>query len=69
MLVLSRERGQRVHVIDDLTGRLLGVVLVVDIRGSKCCLGFEFGDEVKLLRSEISDVLEPDESLVLAVTP
>ena len=69
MLVLTRERAETVHVIDDRTGQLLGIVSVVDIRGSKCRLGFEFGDEVKLLRSEISDVLEPDESLVLAVTP
>lgn len=48
MLVLSRKRGEAVIVG-------LGKVTVVDIRGDKVRLGFEFDRSVRIDREEVDD--------------
>lgn len=49
MLVLSRKRGESVSIGGGIT------VKVIEIRGTRVKLGFECPEDVRILRSEISD--------------
>lgn len=48
MLVLSRKRGERIHVGDDVT------ITVVDIDRGKIRIGIEAPRDVRVYREEIS---------------
>lgn len=54
MLVLSRERGERVKLVDQATGRVIGTVTLCDIRGNAVRIGFHFDDSVRILREELT---------------
>jgi carbon storage regulator len=47
MLVLSRKKGERILVGDDVQ------VVVVDVRGDRVKLGFEAPDDVAIHRQEV----------------
>lgn len=56
MLVLTRNKME-VVVLQDEAGEEIGRVKVVDIRGDKVRLGFEFPASVKVHRSEVAAAL------------
>ena len=58
MLVLSRSRHEEIVFTDSVTGKLLGVVSVVGIRGDKVRLGFDFPKNVNVHRREVQDAIE-----------
>ncbi len=63
MLVLTRDTDQKVNLY--LTTphgqKLLGSVMLVKVRrGGKVRLGFEFGDEVQVLREEVGPPRKPE---------
>jgi carbon storage regulator len=47
MLVLSRKRGEGVHIRDDI------VVTVVDVRGDRVKLGFQCAGDIPIYRDEV----------------
>lgn len=49
MLVLSRHKGQRIVINDNIT------LIVVEIRGDRVRLGIEAPREVKIDRAEVRD--------------
>ena len=49
MLVLSRKKNERVHVGE------FGIVTVVEVRGEKVRLGFEFDRSIPIHRGEVYD--------------
>lgn len=55
MLVLSRKAGEFV-VVKDENGQAICRVHLVEIRGNKVRLGFEGGQDVVFVRSEIDGV-------------
>lgn len=53
MLCLTRSRNERLILRDGETGRELGQICVVEIRGNKVRLGFEGPQSTVVIRSEI----------------
>lgn len=51
MLVLARERNQKIVI--SRGGAVIGSVLLVDIRGDRARLGFEFSDDYSIDRFEV----------------
>lgn len=47
MLVLSRRRGERIRIGDNIT------VMVVEIRGGKVRVGIEAPEDIEVLRQEL----------------
>lgn len=52
MLVLSRQKGERV-VIEDEEGNVVGTVILVDHQRNRSRIGFEFPKKYKILREEV----------------
>lgn len=59
MLVLSRKKSGTVIV--DLGNGQLGTVTVVEIRGDKVRLGFDFPVEMRVDRSEVRERIQEQE--------
>lgn len=53
MLVLSRHRDERIVLYDRQTLRIIGEVCLVEIRGDKARLGFDFPDDIGCDRQEV----------------
>ena len=53
MLVLSRKREEKVNIY--FNGKLLANLMIVEIRGDRVRLGFDFPKEYHLVRNEIDD--------------
>ena len=51
MLVLSRKSTESIHIGDSV------VVTVLEIRGNKVHIGIEAPKEIRVLRSELQDVI------------
>ena len=69
MLVLTRGKGDSVELSDAVSGRLLGTVAFLEMRGDRARIGFEFGQDVAIWRSELIAPSAPQEdSHVLAET-
>jgi len=51
MLVLSRKKGERILIGDDIW------ITAIEIRGDKVRLGIEAGEDVKILREEVYDAI------------
>jgi len=63
MLVLSRDEGETVILTDATTGELIGRVVFVERRGAQARLGFEFGPNVRIRRSELIESSEAESLL------
>jgi len=66
MLVLSRKPNQSIHIGDDI------VVVVLDVRGNRVCLGIEAPANVGIRRGELepqSNVAAPIDHLPETRTP
>lgn len=50
MLVLSRLMNERIEVMDEETGELIGSLVIVEVRGPKVRLGFDFKRRYSLTR-------------------
>ncbi len=55
MLVLSRKKGERIWIGDDVQ------VVVVDVRGDRVKLGFEAPDDVAIHRQEIGQRIKSED--------
>jgi carbon storage regulator len=53
MLVLSRKRDERIVIHDPATLEILGTLTIVDIRGDKVRLGFDWPPHVTVDRLEV----------------
>jgi len=53
VLVLSRKRGEKIQIADNIT------VMVVDVRGDKVRLGVEAPRKVSVHRREVYDAINP----------
>jgi carbon storage regulator len=56
MLVLSRKKGEKICINDDIT------LTVVEIRGDKVRLGIDAPDEVPVHRKEIYDAIQREKA-------
>jgi len=63
MLVLSRQRDERIMIGDEVT------VTVVDIRGDKVRLGIEAPAEVPVHRREIYEAIQRENRQAAQITP
>lgn len=52
MLVLSRKKNESVMIGDDIT------VMIIEIRGDKVRLGFEYPKEVRVHRREVDEAIQ-----------
>ena len=52
MLVLSRKRGERIVIADNI------VITVIDIRGDKVRLGIQAPDEIPIHRKEVYEAIQ-----------
>ncbi len=52
MLVLSRKRGERIQVGDDV------VLTVIDVKGNRVRLGFDAPRERRIMRTELTEERE-----------
>lgn len=59
MLVLSRKPNQSIHIGDDI------VLVVLDVRGNRVCLGIEAPADIALRRGE----LEPQSHMAAPIDP
>jgi carbon storage regulator len=57
MLVLSRKKGERIVIDDDIT------ITVVEIRSDKVKLGIEAPKDVPVHRQEVYDAIQREERL------
>lgn len=60
MLVLSRERNQRIYVGKDI------IITIADIRGNKVRIGIEAPEEIHIVREELvnkTEKLTPEQSI------
>ena len=53
MLVLSRKTGQQIHVGDNIT------ITILQLKGRTVRVGIDAPDEVRVLRSELTDEPQP----------
>ncbi len=58
MLVLSREESEAVYIGGGNSGIPLIKVVLVEMRGNKCRLGFDADPSVPIHRSEVYDRIE-----------
>jgi carbon storage regulator len=56
MLVLSRKPGQKLHIGDNIT------ITVLEVHGRVMRLGIEAPHSVRILRAELEDWHEPEET-------
>jgi carbon storage regulator CsrA len=56
MLVLSRKAGEKVIIGNDIT------ITLVEIDGNRVRLGIDAPDDIRILRAELADWLQPEET-------
>lgn len=54
MLVMSRKRSEVVVLCEKDTMKLVGTVCLVDGRNEKARIGFHFGDNIRIFRTELT---------------
>ena len=55
MLILSRKKSECIIIRDDI------VVMVIEVRGDKVCLGIEAPKDVRVHRREVYDAIKRSE--------
>ena len=58
MLVLGRNPGESVRLYRD--GKFLGAVTFIKPLGQRARLGFEFEDDVRIVRDEVDEIYQDD---------
>lgn len=57
MLILSRKCGETIHFYKG--GKRIGTIILCNIQGMQAKLGFEFDEELDIVRSELVEHDEP----------